>query len=108
MDNQEKFDYKSFEAEAIERLRQGESLSGENGDVSGSVFLVARAVDRAGAYLCQMAKDVLPTDEAGWHKVGNSTQASLGAANLSVGATYYFRFAAVTPDFCAPVVKIVI
>ncbi len=31
MDNQEKFDYKSFEAEAIERLKQGESLSGENG-----------------------------------------------------------------------------
>jgi len=31
MDNQERFDYKSFEAEAIERLKQGESLSGENG-----------------------------------------------------------------------------
>ena len=31
MDKQDKFDYKSFEKEAIERLRQGESLSGENG-----------------------------------------------------------------------------
>ncbi len=37
MDNQEKFDYKSFEPEAIERLRQGESLSGENGVLAPSL-----------------------------------------------------------------------
>lgn len=31
MENQEDFDYKSFEAEAIEQLRQGKGLSGKNG-----------------------------------------------------------------------------
>ncbi len=92
--------------------KQKDILAVENGDVSGSVFLVARAVDKAGSYIWQMAKDVLPPDEEGWKKVGYSTQASFGVANLTVGATYYFRFAAVTPDgttdFCTPVLKIVI
>jgi hypothetical protein len=40
-------------------------LSVIDGDNSGSVYLVARAIDKAGSYIWQMAKDKLPDTEEG-------------------------------------------
>ena len=83
-----------------------------NGSHSGSVKLVAKAIDKAGAYIWQYAKDALPTNESEWITVASTTQSYYELDGLTVAATYYFRVAAVTPsgttDFCAPVSKIVV
>jgi hypothetical protein len=91
---------------------QKPALSAEDGDNSGSVRLVAKAIEKAGSYIWQIGKDVLPTDESGWSIIGQSTRAYYDLTGLTVGAKYYFRVAAVTPDgttdFTAAVLKIVI
>jgi hypothetical protein len=83
-----------------------------NGDNSGSVKLVAKAVARAGAYIWQIAKDKLPETEEGWTTIGHSTGANFQVTNLDVPAKYYFRVAAITPDgtldFTAAVMKVVV
>jgi hypothetical protein len=83
-----------------------------DGAHSGSVKLVARAVDKAGAYIWQIAKDAVPDVESGWTMVGTSTRASYDIADLTVTSRYHFRVSAVTPNivtnFCHPVSKIII
>jgi len=91
---------------------QKAALAVEDGSNSGSVRLIAKAVDKAGSYVWQMAKGALPTDESGWHTAGFTTQASYELSGLEVATKYYFRVAAITPagttDFCAPVLKVVV
>jgi len=91
---------------------QKPELDAQNGDNSGSVWLVARAVDKAGAYIWQFAKDTLPTTDEGWTTAGHSTQSYLQLSGLTVGCKYYFRVVAITPigqnDYTAPVAKIVV
>ena len=92
--------------------KQKAALAVEDGNNSGSVKLVAKAVDKAGSYIWQMAKGALPTDETGWITIGYTTQAINDVIGLEVAAKYYFRVAAITPegttDFCAPVMKVII
>jgi len=88
-------------------------LSVVDGDNSGSVYLQARAIDRAGAYIWQMAKDKLPETEEGWTTVGHSTHAYFQVTNLPIATKCYFRVAAITPDgttldFTAAVMKVVV
>ncbi|MDR3653536.1 MAG: hypothetical protein P4L34_11290 [Paludibacter sp.] len=83
-----------------------------DGPNSGSVKLVAKAVDKAGSYIWQMVKGTLPADEKGWITLGYTTQANNEMDGLEVAAIYYFRVAAITPDgttdFCSPVMKVVV
>jgi len=83
-----------------------------DGPNSGSVKLVAKAIDKAGAYQWQFAKDSLPAIESDWTNAGSSTRSSFDIVGLEVAAKYYFRFAAVTPngitDFCSPILKVVV
>jgi len=91
---------------------QKPELDAQNGDNSGSVWLVARAVDKAGAYIWQFAKDTLPTTDEGWTTAGHSTQSYFQVTGLSVGSKYYFRVKAITPtgknDYTAPLAKVVV
>ena len=90
---------------------QKETLSVNDGAHSGSVKLVARAVDKAGAYIWQYIKGMLPDNEVDWITAATTTRASYELTGLEVTARYYFRVAAVTPDgttdFSAPVLKVV-
>ncbi len=87
-------------------------LSVVDGDNSGCVYLVARAIDKAGAYIWQIAKDKLPQTEEEWATAGHSTQAFFRVSDLTVAGKYYFRVAAVTPagtlDFTPAVMKVVL
>lgn len=91
---------------------QKPELSIQDGEKSGSVWFVARANEKAGAYIWQYAKGELPTSDEGWINAGHSTQASFLLTGLEPGGHYYFRVAAITPegitDFTAAVAKIVI
>lgn len=91
---------------------QKSELEAQDGDNSGCVWLVARAVEKAGAYIWQIAKDVLPTSDEGWITAGYSTQSYFQVKGLTVGSKYYFRVAAITPsgqtDYTAPVAKVVV
>lgn len=92
--------------------QQKPELDAQDGDKSGAVWLVARAVPKAGAYIWQMSKDSIPTTDEGWTTAGHSTQAYCQVFGLSVGSRYYFRMNAITTtgttDYTAPVTKIVI
>ena len=91
---------------------QKAALNVTDGPNSGSVKLVAKAVDKAGAYQWQYAKDSLPATDNDWTNAGTSTRSSFDIAGLEVAAKYYFRFAAITPDgitdFCSPIMKVVV
>lgn len=91
---------------------QKPELDAQNGDNSGSVWLVARAVDKAGAYIWQMVKDNLPASDDGWITIGHSTQSYYQVTGLTPGSKYYFRLTAITPtgqtDYTAPLIKIVV
>lgn len=84
-------------------------LDGAN---SGSVKLMAKAIDKAGSYIWQMAKGTQPAAEEGWSQIGITTQASFELKDLEVGGKYYFRVAAVTnigvTDYTAGVLKVVV
>ena len=88
------------------------ALSVIDGAHSGSVKLIAKAVDKAGAYHWQCVEGALPETEAGWLIAGSSTQASFEISGLAIGSKHYFRVAAITPDgvtdFSAPVMKVVV
>ena len=73
-------------------------LTVEDGEISGTVKLIAKAVNGASSYIWQYAKDILPTDETGWITSGYSTRASTEIDELTVGAKYYFRMAAITTN----------
>jgi len=91
---------------------QKPELSAQDGDNSGNVWLVARAVEKSGAYIWQYAKDAIPETETEWIIAGHSTQSYFQVTGLDVACKYYFRVMAVTPtgptDYTAPVMKIVI
>lgn len=91
---------------------QKATLAVEDGTNSGCVKLVAKAVEKAGAYIWQYSKDLLPAEENGWVNAGTSTRSYYDVEELAVAARYYFRVAAVTPegttDFSSPVTKIVV
>ena len=90
---------------------QKPDIDAQDGDNSGSVWIVARAVDKAGAYQWQYAKDALPENEADWKDAAISTQSYYELTGLDVACKYYFRVAAITPtgksDFTSPVMKVV-
>lgn len=92
--------------------RQKPQLSAGDGANTGSVKLIAKAVDRAGAYIWQSAKESLPVEESEWVLVATGTRSYYEITGLTVGGKYYFRVAAVTPDgttdFSAPVLKVVV
>jgi hypothetical protein len=87
-------------------------LAVTHGENSGSVKLVARAVEKAGAYIWQMAKDIVPDIESGWTTAGTSTRCTFEINDLNVTSRYHFRVSAVTPDivtnFCHPVAKVIV
>jgi len=91
---------------------QKATLTVLDGANSGNVKLVAKAVEKAGSYIWQMAKGALPADESGWTTLGYTTQSNNEATGLDVATKYHFRVAAVTPDgttdFSAPVLKVVV
>lgn len=91
---------------------QKATLSVEDGDKSGCVKLVAKAVDKAGAYIWQYAKDVPPAVDSEWIHAGTGTRSYFDLDGLTPVSRYFFRMAAVTPegtsDFCPPVAKVVI
>lgn len=91
---------------------QKPELAVQDGDNSGSVWLVARAVDKAGAYIWQYVKDKMPETEAEWMNAGHSTQSYIQIAGLTVATKYYFRVSAITKtgntDFTAPVMKVIV
>lgn len=91
---------------------QKATLTADDGINSGSVKLVAKAVDKAGAYIWQHAKDALPETDSQWIHSGTSTRCNYELSGLIVANKYFFRVAAVTPDgtsdFSAPVMKVVI
>ena len=73
-------------------------LAAFDGEHSGSVRLVAKALLGAVAYLWQMAID----DAAGtgliWLDIGSSTRADFDVSGLDVMKRYKFRYAAITPN----------
>lgn len=88
-------------------VAQKPTLSVENGSHSGSVKLIAKAVDRAGAYIWQYSLDGVE-----WVVGGNSTASTYLLEGLTVAKKYYFCVAAITTegttDFTAPVLKVVV
>jgi len=90
---------------------QKPDLAVDKGDKSGNVWLVAKAADRAGAYIWQYVKDSLPEVETDWLTAGHSTQSYYQLSGLTIASKYYFRVAAITPegnsDFTGPVMKVV-
>ena len=87
-------------------------LTVNDGANSGCVILIAKAVDKAGSYIWQSAKDVQPETDSGWILAGITTRSHFDISGLVVSAKYYFRVAAITPngtsDFCPPVSRTVI
>ena len=87
-------------------------LSVTDGAHSGAVKLIAKAVERAGSYIWQYAKDAIPDDDSSWILAGVCTCASFEISGLTIASKYYFRVAAVTPDgaqdFSGPVMKVVV
>ena len=88
------------------------TLAVSDGMTSGSVKLVDKAIDKAGSYIFQMAKDTLPSSDNQWLPITTTTYSYFTVEGLSPASYYYFRVAAVTPegiqDFCQPVEKLVI
>lgn len=86
-------------------------LQAVDGQRSGSVKLIAKAIGNAGAYIWQYAKDAIPVNESDWTTASTTTQASYEIVNLTVASKYYFRMAAVTPqgiaDYTPAVMKVV-
>jgi hypothetical protein len=91
---------------------QKPALAVEDGNNSGSIKLIAKAVDKAGSYIWQMAKGALPANDGDWITIGFTTQANNEVSGLDAATKYYFRVAAITStgttDFCTPVLKVVV
>lgn len=92
-------------------LAQKATLSATDGSRSGTVKLIAKAVDKSGSYIWQYAQDTVPETTNGWTVAGICTRSTFEISDLNVASKYYFRVAAVTPDgsqdFSAPVFKVV-
>jgi hypothetical protein len=87
-------------------------LSVTDGNNSGGVKLVAKAIEKAGAYIWQYAKEIVPATESGWITAGTGTRSTFEVGGLTAASRYYFRMAAITPNvvtnYCSPVLKIVV
>ena len=79
---------------------------------SGSIKLVAKAIEDAGAYIWEMSIDPIAEDGSSWKNVGHSKHASIELLNLIPGQKYWLRMSAIvsegTTDFTAPVSIIVL
>ena len=88
------------------------TLAAVDGEHSGSVRLVAKALLGAVAYLWQMAIDDGTGAGLVWIAIGSSTRANFDVSGLEIMKRYKFRFAAVTvdgtTDYCEPVSKIIV
>ncbi|MFI3184500.1 MAG: hypothetical protein QX198_00795 [Methylococcaceae bacterium] len=87
-------------------------LAAYDGEHSGSVHLVAKAVPRARAYHFRMAKGGVPATDERWILCGVSTRADFMLSGLDVMQEYVFCVAALTPDglsdYSTPIYKIVV
>ncbi|MEI6146186.1 MAG: hypothetical protein WCP66_07215 [Methylococcales bacterium] len=87
-------------------------LTAFDGEHSGGVRLVAKALLGAVAYLWQMAIDDGSGTGLVWIAIGSTTRATFEMNGLEIMKRYKFRFAAVTPagttDYCEPVTKIIV
>lgn len=72
-------------------------LKVKNGENPGSVELWANAVEHARAYIWQYVQDMLPANDYEW-ETGYGTRVRYEVNELVIGAGYYFRVAAITPD----------
>lgn len=101
-----------FELSAQPAPRHKAPLTVNDGSHTGSVKLVAKAVERAASYSWQMAKDTLPVTADGWIIIGQTSAASFEKDGFVPGGKYFFRVAAITPtgimDYTDPVAKIVV
>ncbi len=101
-----------FQASKDPAPRNKMPLSAYDGSHSDSVILVSKAIDKAGAYIIQIAEGAGPFVESDWSVAAIVTQARYELTGLIKGKIYSFRVAAVTPtgttDFCAPVVKLIV
>ena len=86
---------------------QKAALTVLDGDHSGSVKMVAKAIGRARAYVWEYSLDGVE-----WKSAGNSTASTFQLSGLTVATKYYFRVAGITSDgttdFTAPVMKVVV
>ena len=100
-----------FQASKDAATRNKMPLSAYDGSHSGSVILDSKAIEKAGAYIIQIAEGAGPFVESDWRIVAIVTQARYEVTGLIKGKVYSFRVAAVTPtgttDYCAPVEKLV-
>ena len=87
-------------------------LAAFDGEHSGSVKLVAKALEAAVAYLWQMAIEDAAGMLSDWIAIGSSTRATFEVNDLEIMKRYKFRYAAITAegttDYCEPVTKIVV
>ena len=101
-----------FHAAQPIQVHQKAEFSVVDGAHSGSVKYIIKKIPRTGAYILQYRTVDASGVVGEWITAGHSTSATFELSGLTAGATYEFRFAAVTPDgttdFCAPVTKIVI
>jgi antitoxin (DNA-binding transcriptional repressor) of toxin-antitoxin stability system len=100
-----------FEPSAQPAASQKAPLTATNGTHTGGVKLTAKAVEKAGSYSWQMAKDSLPATEDGWTIIGQTTAAFFEKEGLTPGGKYFFRVEAITPtgitNYTDPVAKII-
>jgi hypothetical protein len=73
-------------------LHDKAALNAEQGSVSGTVVLMAKAVAKRAAYSWQYS-----TDQKTWTSVPPTIQAKTGVSGLTSGALYYFRMQPLTP-----------
>jgi hypothetical protein len=73
-------------------LHDKATLNAEQGSVSGTVVLTAKAVAKRAAYSWQYS-----TDQKTWTSVPSTIQAKTGVSGLTSGTLYYFRMQPLTP-----------
>jgi len=87
-------------------------LQVKSGDISGTIWLKRKAVNKATAYVWQYYVGAEVPAEEQWLFGGCSTQASFEMTGLTPGSRVWFRVAAVTREgmqaFTRPVMKVVL
>jgi hypothetical protein len=74
-------------------LHDKAALNAEQGSVSGTVVVMAKAVAKRAAYSWQYS-----TDQKTWTSVPPTIQAKTGISGLTSGTLYYFRMQPLTPS----------
>jgi hypothetical protein len=87
--------------------QQKATLEVVNGEHPGSVKFIAKAEDKAAAYIWQYILATALTADGVWQVASVTSGASATLDGLTSGSLYYFRVAYVTPagtsEFCQPV-----